>query len=52
MSRHSLGVVAYVHVRGIPQVGSNVGSQSVNHRAEQLLLSMNLIHYLFFWLDS
>ena len=29
------------------QVGSNVGSQSVNYRVEQLLLSMNLQHHLF-----
>ena len=52
LSRHSLGVVAHIRVRGIPQVGLDVGSQSVNHRVEQLLSFMNLRHYLFFWLHS
>ena len=42
---------AHIRVRGIPQGGSNVGSHSVNHRVEQLLLAMNLQHYLFFGLN-
>ena len=52
LSHYNLHVLVHIRVHGIPQVGSNVGTQSVNHSVEQLLLFMNLRHYLFFWLES